>query len=230
MTLHGKKCECGSDLDPFGDHLLSCKKGNEVRARHDAIVGTFAHILQRAGIRAKVEQRLTQLGVVEDKPGQKMDLVYLDRQGNETCADPSIRHPTANSYLHGSAHTDGYTIKQAENAKNAKYKRKVEAAGCRFRPLIAETEGRWSEETARLLRELAKPAADAAENNGTFIRNRLVDAAWKQLSCTLQKFNGKLIIARCVAANNFRLPADIRARMQLTWGGRVQELFVPDWV
>ena len=32
-------------------------------------------------------------------------------------------------------------------------------------------------------RELAKPMADAAENNSTLIRNRLVDKAWTELSC-----------------------------------------------
>jgi hypothetical protein len=172
--LLGKQCYCGCAFDPFGDHLLACSKGNERFVRHNALVRTFAGILQRAGIRPTIEQRLTQLGIVENKPGQKMDLVFLDRSAGLTCADPTVRLPTAQTYLRGAAQTDGYTIQKAEAVKNAKYKQKVEAAGHRFRPLVVETEGRWSEETARFLRDLAKPIADAAENNSTFIRNRRV--------------------------------------------------------
>ena len=97
--------------------------------------------------------------------------------------------------------------------------------------MVAETEGRWSDETARLLRELAKPVADAAENNSTFIRNRLVDRAWKELSCTLQKYNGHLILARTVAASNYRLPTNTYiAPSSPGSDGGLQELFVPECV
>ena len=173
---------------------------------------------------------MTQLGIVENKPGQKMDLVFLDRSVGLTCADPTVRLPTAQTYLRGAAQTDGYTIQRAEAVKNAKYKQKVEAAGHRFRPLVVETEGRWSEETARFLRDLAKPIADVAENNSTFIRNRLVDKAWKELGCTLHKFNGHLILSRTVAANNYRLPADTHTYTSPNPAGGLQELFTPEWV
>ena len=81
-TLLGKQCQCGADFDPYGDHLLSCKKGKERHIRHNAVVNAFAHILHKVGIHATLEQKLTQFGIVEDKPGQKMDLVYLDTQGS----------------------------------------------------------------------------------------------------------------------------------------------------
>ena len=224
-------CVCGQHIDPFGDHLLSCKYGNERFVRHNALVYTAGTILQQVGLRPTIEKRLTQLGIVENKPGQRMDVTYLDKNTSVTCIDMSVTHSAANTYVHAAAYSDGHAITLAEGKKNAKYRQKVQAAGCRFIPIIVETEGRWGEVTARWLRDLAKPIADAAENNSTFVRNKLVDRAWKVLGCVLQKYNANLILSRTVAANHYTpYNTYTNPHMGLPGGAGLQELFVPEWV
>lgn len=238
-ALQGVRCTCGGFFDMFGDHQLACKSGNERFVRHNALVRVFASIMERVGIRPMVEKRLTQLGIVENKPNERMDVVHLDRHTGLTCSDVSVRQPTAKSYVRAAAHNDGWAIRVAEAVKNRKYKQKVRAAGFRFQSLIAETEGRWSEHTQRFLRELAKPVADAAENNSVFVRNRMVDRGWKELGCALQKYNAYLILSRTVAANNFRpfeLGRNTNTNTNTGLGslpsgeGGLQQYFTPDWV
>jgi hypothetical protein len=174
----------------------------------------------------KYEQKLTEFGVVQDKPRQKLDVIHLDRGTGMHLSDVSIGHPAADSYVRAASKTDGWVIARAERSKNTKYKQKVEAAGWHFHPLIGETEGRWSEAVARLLRDLARLVAETAENNSTFVRNRMVDRGWKDLACTLQKFNAYMILSRSVA-NAHTPPVPYRT---LGLGGGLQEYFVPDWV
>ena len=234
MTLpvyiaHGTVCKCGQYLDLFGDHVLCCKVGNERFVRHDALVRTFANILERAGEKPMKEQRLTQFGIPENKPGQRMDLVHLDKNPTQTFEDVSIRVETAPSYVHAAAHTDGWTIQFAQRAKNAKYKHKVNAAGGRFRALVAETEGRWGEGAVQLLREVAGQTAEVAENNSVFVRNRIMDRGWKELGCALQKFNAYLILSRTVAATLGNNVNTFAAGVPVGEGG-LQAFFTPDWV
>ena len=125
-----------------------------------------------------------------------MDLTHLDRQGSLRLSDISIREPTEQTYVHAEARADGWVMQFAQKAKDEKYKHKANAAGSRFQALIAESEGRWGVETARFLTELVEPVADAAESNKIFVRNRMVDRAWKELACSLQKYNAYLILSQ----------------------------------
>ena len=149
-----------------------------------------------------------------------MDIVHLDRESGLTCSDVSIREPSARTYVRTAARTDGWAIQVAERAKNTKYRQTVAAAGFRFRPLVAESAGRWSAETAHFLSQLAKPMADAAENNSTFVRNRIIDRGWKQLGCALHKYNAYLLLSRTMAAANAYMIGE----------GGLQSYFTPYWV
>ena len=60
-------CICGTDIDPEGDHLLKCKRGNEWYTRHTALNQCMASIIRSAHL--PVSHEVTIASLAPPRPG-----------------------------------------------------------------------------------------------------------------------------------------------------------------
>ena len=86
-------CICGADIDPEGDHLLKCKRGNEWDTRHTALNQYMASIIQSAHLPVSYEIPIASLA--PPRPGflppiGRMDLVVTNSDFSTLLADVTI--------------------------------------------------------------------------------------------------------------------------------------------
>jgi hypothetical protein len=189
LVGRGTVCpDCGKGWDVYGDHILCCKANAQKSQAHNCLRDVVGTAAKHAGYCPSLEQRLVELGVPTVKPGKKMDVVFSDENAVSQFVDVSIRHPIADRYFPQSSRENGLAIRRGESEKNSKYRREIEQAGHTFRPAIAETGGRLSEEYRKLFGQFAQHRAATAGKNAAFVESRLIDRNYKRVACTIQKY------------------------------------------
>ena len=92
-----------------------------------------------------IEKPLAAVGVPTEKPGGKMDIVFMSCDTPTTLVDTVVSHPTAASYVRQTAAGNDATNTTAERGKNRKYGDKVRAR-CGKRSvttLVTRTQCAW---------------------------------------------------------------------------------------
>ncbi|CEM34890.1 unnamed protein product [Vitrella brassicaformis CCMP3155] len=95
-SLASDFCSCGTQLDPYGDHLLCCGTGNERIWRHDLLCEEWRRIIRSVQIAVDREVNLARLGVypaTTDPDGKRIDLYWVE-EGKGRLGDVTITHPT----------------------------------------------------------------------------------------------------------------------------------------
>ena len=83
---------CPSTVDPFGDHMVTCKK-NGISRRHNALRDTFAALLSQLGLAYKKE-------VMAPDASRPADILLCAWDLGKDCAvDFTVTHPLAPSCL-----------------------------------------------------------------------------------------------------------------------------------
>ena len=146
---HPHLCVCGSEVDSFGLHGLSCTKSAGRISRHACI----NDILKRAFNSAEIPCILEPSGLFRDDGKRPDGVTLIPWKGGRcfvwdvTCADT-----VAPSHLVGSSKHAGFAASAAEQLKHSKYKGILDThLFCAF---AVETLGPWSEDAKCLLTEL----------------------------------------------------------------------------
>ena len=114
------RCSCGTVIDGFGDHILSCGNGPLRICRHDVIWHTL--LQDHSGY--KKEQHC---GTDLNRPG---DVFHPDFQfGKPTYFDVSVHHPLQDSLIYIFAATAGVAAGRGEVDKDSHHEAYVRAAG-----------------------------------------------------------------------------------------------------
>jgi hypothetical protein len=207
------RCSCGGTVDPYGDHFLLCRSGNERNRRHAAGIRVWRSIFLQSRCSVRVEQLLRSYGIHlpdADSDRRSMDLVASpgwDLPGfpdvDSLFCDYTVVHPCASSYLVSAADCDGSAVLKAERKKNAKYKASVESKefGRSFVPLACEVFGRLGQSFLALLRALAHVVSSDRTSDEVTSRGRWVERWMRSHSVALQCANARLILSRAMHAS-----------------------------
>ncbi len=152
------KCICGSKVDSFGRHGLSCTKAAGTKPRHE----TANNLLQRALKSAEVP-------CIREPPGcsrpdgKKPDGLTLVpwEKGKSLLWDYTCRDTFARSYVHKTTHEPGYAAKKAEEDKKIHYKDLMDQFI--FVPVATETSGIFGSEGLALLKKIGSKISNVTQ-------------------------------------------------------------------
>ena len=198
-------CICGADIDPEGDHLLKCKRGNEWDTRHTALNQCMASIIRSAHL--PVSHEIPIASLAPPRPGflppiGRMDLVVTDSDFSTLLADVTITHPnpSTNQAITPAMMRAGYFAQHRENSKNYKYSDMANAIGAKFSPLVLETYGSLGKSFQSLLKSLAAELFRRSINTDieheNLMKSKLITLWRSRISVTLQKANSRLLLSK----------------------------------
>ena len=151
---------CPELLDPFGDHLLSCKS-NGIASRHNILRDAFAAVLTSAGIQHAREVMIP-LGLGRNSPFARerpADLLLTgwDR-GRDLAVDLTVTHPACPSLFPLACEKARRHLGQAESAKVTKQGQQCCNAGWAFHPAAFSPWGGMGPGAKSLVFEISKRA------------------------------------------------------------------------
>lgn len=201
----GTICRCKKSADRLGLHHLTCKHGNYRSVRHDRVADVIAAMLKALGFKSSTSSLSSLLPVI---PTAKYPHVVPDVYGAATasrpygiCADISVTHPAAASYVSAAADTRLSAAKKREELKREKYGAHASKAGLYFLAVVFEVYGaagadfeKWFKETWKEVDRQDQPAMEEQEQDANMWLARTKSSFWQQrISVALQKCNAKLI-------------------------------------
>jgi hypothetical protein len=136
IVFHTTRCQCGTPIDTFGDHFLSCRYSGLI-ARHDALVMCVARICSEVHLPFKTESVPLNADIFDpDSRKRPGDIVIFnaDESGRHICADLSVVSTMAASYSSAALKKPLGAAELRAKAKLNKY-REVD----NFIPLVVET-------------------------------------------------------------------------------------------
>ena len=161
--LSSRACRCGRQLDCFGHHRASCSRAGVLGRRGFALESAVARVCREAGARVSANVFLRDLDLPIGAMDQRRIEVIVEGlpvfHGAQLAIDATLVSPLR---ADGEPHrrcpeADGAALAFARRRKERTY---TELAGSRGRArlvvIVAETGGRFSEETQTLLRLLAE--------------------------------------------------------------------------
>ena len=156
---------CLEPLDPWGRHRAACTRTGRIRKRATPTEKMLARICREAGARVKFNAYLRDMNVnVRAADERRIEVLAQDLpcfNGVQLAVDITLRgvmskdgqpHPQA-------ADVDGIVLEHARRDKEAKYPELVASGRCRLVVLAIETGGRWSDEAADFVWQLAQARA-----------------------------------------------------------------------
>jgi hypothetical protein len=188
----GVRCSCGRHMQAGDtDHAMTCRSlAGIVMLRHNNLVGTWRHIISRAGVASTAEPLLRSLpgfqqsGVVAQDQ-TRGDILSVLATGVEI-ADVSVVHPAATTFLQA-ARVPGGAAAARDQRKRSRYQT-ADPNGYAFTPLSHESYGRLGKPAMQFLNTLAITAsAGGVVRKGDFVANAL-----RELSITLCRGNGAM--------------------------------------
>lgn len=154
---------------PNGRHLLTCRYGGGITARHDALRNQVLEAATTAGYSACLE---VQHGTGKQRPG---DVVI--RGSPATFVDVAVMHPLQPRYAKQAADGASPPDAYARTVKDAKYKKSLQNDGLLFLPFVADVYGNLSTEASALVRRLGRARAirenEHASRNVWILRVRI---------------------------------------------------------
>ncbi|XP_062500057.1 uncharacterized protein LOC134177291 [Corticium candelabrum] len=186
-----KTCDCGTEVDREGYHLLTCKYGGGPVWTHNSIVSAWSDCLSDLLIPHQIEPRQR---FVDNENRPDITLYDTDTGITKEC-DVSIAHPWSKDIIKGAAREGGHAAAKREAAKSKKYSEESLADGSKpiVVPLVFEHFGRWGLKADELMNELGKKARGF---DGRRIAVEFKTFWRKRLSITLQKCNSRVILRK----------------------------------
>ena len=162
-------CRCGSMVDPYGHHPLSCNDFGR-RHRHSQLNDTVHRALTMAGVPSSLEP----VGICRSD-GKRPDGITLTAwsSGKMLLWDVTVSDTLATSYVIHSSKEAGYAANQAERRKKVKYAELMPSYA--FTPIGMETLGTWGSEAKDFIHELGRRlnASSHDERSAAFLRQRI---------------------------------------------------------
>ncbi len=231
--LMASHCSCGARMDPYGDHLFCCNKGNQWIFRHDSLRGVFKVLLRDANLPVQQEVLLRSVGITlpgNSADDERMDLLWIE-DGVTQLGDVSLTHPCRadpNNLYHsgingrlGRQENAGKAAQDRARSKRNQYGPAAQHSGARFTPLVGETFGRWSPEVEGLLKRIMRKHRRVQGVSGDqreFVIGSLLTRGWRLLSCALVKTNAFLLNIRAQRAHEAENPDHAAVQGEDVWG------------
>ena len=151
------QCICGSHVDPFGRHGLSCKKSAGRHSRHQEV----NNIVHRALCSANIASTLEPAGLSRSD-GKRPDgcTAFPWSQGKCLVWDFTCSDTFAPSHTNLASQGPGMIAKAAETKKHSKYKQL--SRDFIVLPIAVETMGIWANEAENFFKLLGKKLATSS--------------------------------------------------------------------
>jgi hypothetical protein len=175
---------CEESMDPFGDHLVSCRFNQPV-ARHNALRDALADGLREHGIACMKE-----VAIGGARRPADIALPNLDRRG-PTAVDLVVHHPLAPAATRGAA-DERQSLKRAEEAKRDESEELCHGNGWLFAPMGWHTWGGVGPHAAALLARVEHVIAGDMDG---WPRRNLIAAFRRKLTFALMSFVAKQLRA-----------------------------------
>jgi hypothetical protein len=166
-----QRCLCGGAnrpaLRPHGHHHLeTCASSRGRITRHNQTMNEAVTCIKCAG-----EQHVMVEEIIQGEADHRMDVVHADYvNGKDAWVDITVTNSCNKSQLSGASKRVGYSVRQREQAKHAKYDGMLENAA-----LVAfalDANGRWGVEAQRYMSWLADQAYERlGESKAVFKRD-----------------------------------------------------------
>lgn len=186
---------CGTAMDVFGYHALTCAHMGGLGVRHNALREVWLKYLKLAGVPAQAEAP----SLLPGSAARPADIFVPDfvppdaKSATPACLDFAITHPQQPNFLKRAGEVCGFAAKEyADKVKVAKFGAECEAAGVGLVPMVVETFGRWGAGTDQVFDFVAK--ASAARGNAT--AERASAFLRRSLAVCLQRSNVRTLLGR----------------------------------
>ena len=155
-------CEgCGAPVDIHGHHRAACMRTERVKRRAVPTERVLARVFREAGARVRFNAFLRDMNVgVPATDTRRIEVLAQDLPcfaGAQLAVDITLRSAlTSNGEAQPQAeHTDGAVLSAARHDKERCYPELARSGRCRLVVVGMETGGRWSDEAAEVVRQLA---------------------------------------------------------------------------
>lgn len=176
-------CPCGTVVDNFGSHALSCKRNSGRTIRHSYLNDIIAHSLSRAGVPSTREP-----SGLSRTDGKRPDGVTQVPWQRGKCAiwDVTVADTLAPSYLAATSTASAAAAENASLRKEQKYSLLTEEYI--FVPIAFESLGPMSQKAFRFLQEVGRRSAATTGDN------REAAFLFQRVSVALQRFNAVMLM------------------------------------
>ena len=155
-------CEgCGAPVDIHGHHRAACMRTGRVKKRAMPAERVLARVFREAGARVRFNAFFRDMNVgVPATDTRRIEVLAQDLPcfaGAQLAVDITLRSAlTSNGEAQPQAeHTDGAVLSAARRDKEWCYAELARSGRCRLVVVGIETGGRWSDEAAEVVRQLA---------------------------------------------------------------------------
>ena len=166
LGLTSAHCEgCGGPLDAEGHHRVACMRSGRVKIRAAHTEKVLARICSEAGARVQENVKLSDLNLgVRAGDERRIEVVASGlpcRGGRQMAVDVTIRGVvSADGHAKPQSHwKDGAAAEKARADKEDRYPEFSRGSRCSLVVAAIEAGGRYSQETSRLLQDLAQAKA-----------------------------------------------------------------------
>ena len=163
LPLAPRNCSCGRALDALGDHRAACSTSGRLGPRGFPLEKAAARVCREAGARVQENVFLRDLNLpgVSVADGRRLEVVANGLplfHGGQLAVDTSLVSPLTRN---GTARRDD-ALRTARGRKEATYPELLAGGRCRLVVLALEVGGRWSEEAATFVWDLAAARSRSA--------------------------------------------------------------------
>ena len=163
LLLAPRSCSCGRDLDSLGDHRAACSTSGRLGPRRFPLEKAPARVCREAGARVQENVLLRDLNLpgVSVADGRRLEVVangFPLFHGGQLAVEASLVSPLTRD---GKARRDD-ALRTARGRKEATYPELLAGGRCCLVVLALEVGGRWSEEAATFVWDLAAARSRSA--------------------------------------------------------------------
>ena len=166
LPLDAANCRCGRPVDALGDHRAACATSGVLRARALPLEWAVARICREAGARVSTNVALSHMNLhVPVADARQIEVMANGLplwHGSQLAVDTTLVSPLGREgQVRGQADTvPGCTVQEAGRRKRTQvYPEFVGSQRCRLVVFGLEVGGRWADEAASFIHQLARSRA-----------------------------------------------------------------------
>ena len=163
LPLFARTCRCRRTFDSLGDHRAACAQSGALRSRGGPLERAAARVCREAGARVTTHTRLADLNVqhvhhIDDRRIEVIANGLALWGGAQLAVDTTLVSPLtrAGEPRRRAGRFAAAALHDARKAKERAYPELLRNSRCRLVVLGIEVGGRWSEEAASFITNLAR--------------------------------------------------------------------------
>ena len=189
LPLTSRTCRCRRILDSLGDHRAACAQSGVLRSRAGPLERATARICREAGARVTTNTRVNDLNISHphQQDDRRIEVIANGLplwNGAQLAVDTTLVSPLTRDGQprRRAGRFAGAALQDARRSKERTYPDPLNNQRCRLVVLAIEVGGRWSEEAAAFITNLARARARQAP---TILQQSVAAALTARWSATL---------------------------------------------